>query len=165
MDGILKFAQIEAPTEIFQARVDEKGRLKLPADIQRYLNEVFVLEGSAPKVFLTSLDRRTVRIYPTSVWKQNEILLDQETELSEDAESLVFMAKDLGGTSEIDSQGRVLVPSALRRMLKLENEPVWLNCYKSRINMLGKEVYEEMQAKYLESPIERLRKFERKGLK
>lgn len=165
VDGNLKSTQIEAPTEIFAARVDEKGRLKLPVDIQRYLNEVFVLEGTAPKVFLTSLDRRTIRIYPTSVWKQNEFLLEQETEASEEAESLVFMAKDLGGTSEIDSQGRVLVPAALRRLLNLENEPVWLNCYKSRINLLGKAVYEEMQAKYMENPIERLRKFERKGLK
>ncbi len=165
MEAIAKLTQVEPPTEIFQARVDEKGRLKLPADIQRYLNEVFVLEGSAPKVFITSLDRRTVRIYPTSVWKQNELLLEQDTDASEDAEYMVFMAKDLGGTSEIDGQGRVLVPAALRKLLSLENEPVWLNCYKSRINMLGKAVYEEMQAKYMENTVERLRKFERKGLK
>lgn len=165
MEGNAKLTQVEAPTEIFQARVDEKGRLKLPADIQRYLNEVFVLEGSAPKIFITSLDKRTVRLYPTSLWKQNELLLEEEADSPEDAEDLVFMAKDLGGTSEIDAQGRVLVPAALRREFKLENEPVWLNCYKGRINMMGKAVYEEMQAKYQQSPVERLRKFERKGLK
>jgi DNA-binding transcriptional regulator/RsmH inhibitor MraZ len=93
------------------------------------------------------------------------LLLEQDTDASEDAEYMVFMAKDLGGTSEIDGQGRVLVPAALRKLLSLENEPVWLNCYKSRINMLGKAVYEEMQAKYMENTVERLRKFERKGLK
>lgn len=165
VEGTSRVTHVEPPTEIFQARVDDKGRLKLPADIQRYLNEVFVLEGSVPKVFITSLDRRTVRIYPTSVWKQNELLLEQDADSSEDAEYIVFMAKDLGGTSEVDSQGRILVPAALRRLLNLENEPVWLNCYKSRINMLGREVYEEMQAKYMENTLGRLRQFERKGLK
>ncbi len=165
MEAALRSAHVEPPTEVYQARVDEKGRLKLPADIQRYLSDVFVVQGTDPKVFITTLDGRTVRIYPTSVWKQNELLLEDELESPEEAEDLVFMAKDLGGSSEIDAQGRVLVPSKLRNLMNLENEPVWLNCYKSRINLINREVYEEKQKRYQENPLERLRKFERKGLK
>jgi len=156
---------LEPPLGIYPARVDEKGRLKLPADMQRYLAAVIESDGSEPRVFVTSLDLRIARIYPVSLWKQNEILLEQETDDPGEAEDIAFLAKDLGGSSDIDSQGRVLVPAELRRLLNVEGQPVWLDCYKGRINVYGKEVYEERQRRYRENTLEKLRKLERKGLK
>lgn len=133
--------------------------------MQRYLAAVIESDGSEPRVFVTSLDLRIARIYPVSLWKQNEILLEQETDDPGEAEDIAFLAKDLGGSSDIDSQGRVLVPAELRRLLNIEGQPVWLDCYKGRINVYGKEVYEERQRRYRENTLEKLRKLERKGLK
>jgi len=133
--------------------------------MQRYLAAVIESDGSEPRVFVTSLDLRIARIYPVSLWKQNEILLEQETDDPGEAEDIAFLAKDLGGSSDIDSQGRVLVPAELRRLLNVEGQPVWLDCYKGRINVYGKEVYEERQRRYRENTLEKLRKLERKGLK
>ncbi len=154
----------EPPLGIYPARVDEKGRLKLPSDFQQYLNATFAADGTDARVFITSLDLRIARIYPISVWKQNEMLLAQEKENPEAARRVVFLAKDLGGSSEVDSQGRVLMPAELRKMLNLEGQPVFLDCYKNRISVLSKEVFEEEQRRSREQVRENLLYMEQKGL-
>jgi MraZ protein len=128
----------EPPRGILQARCDEKGRLKLPAAFAQYLAGL-----GEKKVFITTLDERITRIYPISVWKQNEIFF-RSFQADPVAKSDVwFILNDWGADSEIDSQGRVLVPTELRRELSLEGQPVWLYYANGRIDVLSKEVYEE----------------------
>jgi MraZ protein len=150
----------EPPRGIYPARVDEKGRLKLPAVFQQYLTDL-----GEKRVFVTSLDVRIARIYPISVWKENEILFDTTTDDPEAAEDVKFIANDLGADSEIDGQGRVLVPQELRQMLSLENQPVWIECQKGRMNVYGKEVYEDRKRRAYENAADKLRTLEKKGLK
>lgn len=160
MDPENKTTPVEPPRGIYPARVDEKGRLKLPVNFQEYLN------GSGePKVFITSLDIRTARIYPTSVWKENERLLAESTDDPEGAEDIAFMANDLGADSELDAQGRVLVPTELRRLLSLESQQVWLECYQGGINIYNKEVYEERQRRSRENLAAKVATFKKKGLR
>lgn len=152
---------VDPPRGFFAARVDEKGRLKLPAAFQQYLKDL-----GEPKVFVTTLDISTVRIYPISVWKQNEKFFDElAIEDPETAENVAFLADHFGGDSEVDGQGRVLVPQELRQKLGLENQPVWLQVYKGRINAFGKEEYEKRMERALANPVENVRKLERKGLR
>ena len=153
-------AKVEAPQSIIQAHVDDKGRLKVPKAIQKYLSD---LEDD--KFFVTSLDLRIIRLYPMSVWKENMELLEKATDAAEDAEDIAFIAKDLGQDCEPDSQGRLLLPAELRRMLGLENQPVWLDCYKGRINVYGKEIYEERRKRALDHLSDKLQRLERKGLR
>lgn len=116
-------------------------------------------------MFITSLDVRTARIYPTSVWKENEKLLAESNDDPEGAEDISFMANDLGADSELDGQGRVLVPTELRRLLNLESQPVWLECYQGGINIYNKEVYEERQRRSRENLAAKLAAFKKKGLR
>jgi MraZ protein len=153
-------APVEPPRGTYQARVDEKGRLKLPAVFQQYLTDL-----GETKVFVTSLDVRIARIYPISVWKENEILFEAASDDPEAVEDVAFIANDLGADSDIDSQGRVLVPTELRRMLGIENQPVWLDCYKGRINVYGKDVYEQRKARALTNSGDKLKALERLGFK
>jgi MraZ protein len=153
-------APVEPPRGTYQARVDEKGRLKLPAVFQQYLTDL-----GETKVFATSLDVRIARIYPISVWKENEILFEAASDDPEAVEDVAFIANDLGADSDIDSQGRVLVPTELRRMLGIENQPVWLDCYKGRINVYGKDVYEQRKARALTNSGDKLKALERLGFK
>jgi transcriptional regulator MraZ len=151
---------VEAPRGIYPARVDEKGRLKLPAPFQQYLGSL-----GEQKVFITSFDVHTARIYPISVWRDNENFFDDFAEDPETAEDVAFMANDLGADSELDGQGRLLVPQELRRSLGIENQPVWLDCYKGRINVYSKQVYEERKSRASQGLAEKVRALEKKGLK
>ena len=81
------------------------------------------------------------------------------------AEDVAYIAKYFGGDSEIDAQGRVLVPAELRRKLALESQPVWLDCYQGRINIAGKGVHEARYHRAVANLGEKVKTLEKKGLK
>ena len=151
---------MEPPHSIAQARVDDKGRLKLPAEFLEYLKKLGV-----DKVFITTLDRQLARIYPISVWKANENLFADAGDLAESAEDVAYVAKVFGGDSEIDAQGRVLMPAALRRVIEIESQPVFLDCYNGRINVAGKAVHEARYHRAMANLGEKVKTLEKKGLK
>jgi MraZ protein len=160
MDESTKVAVAEPPHSIAQARVDDKGRLKLPAEFLEYLKKLGVA-----KVFITTVDLRLARIYPTSVWNANEILFDDAGELAEQAEDIANIAKYYGGDSEIDSQGRVLMPAELRKALDLESQPVWLDVYHGRINVAGRKVHEERMERARANLADKVKALEKRGFK
>jgi MraZ protein len=153
-------SNVEPPHSIAQARVDDKGRLKLPAEFLEYLKKLGV-----DKVFITTVDRELARIYPISVWKANEFLFANAGDLAELAEDVAYVAKVFGGDSEIDAQGRVLMPAALRRELALESQTVFLDCYNGRINVAGKSVHDERIHRAMANLGEKVKTLEKKGLK
>jgi MraZ protein len=158
--GVEGGVPVEPPHSIAQARIDDKGRLKLPAEFLEYLKKLGV-----DKVFITTMDRELARIYPISVWKANEILFANSGDLAELAEDVAYVAKFFGGDSEIDAQGRVLMPAALRRELELESQTVFLDCYNGRINVAGKDVHEERINRAMANLGEKVKTLEKKGLK
>lgn len=160
MDDLNKAAVVEAPHSIAQARVDDKGRLKLPAEFVEYLKKLEVT-----KVFITTVDLRLARIYPSSVWNTNENFCENAGELSEEAEDVANIAKYYGGDSEIDAQGRVLMPAELRKELELESQPVWLDVYHGRINVANKKVHEERMQRARVNLTDKLKALEKKGFK
>ena len=150
----------EAPRGFLSARVDEKGRLKLPSAIAQYLAGL-----GENRVFVTTLNGSTARIYPLSAWRQAETILEEAGEDADVREDVAFIAYHFGADSDIDPQGRVLVPTDLRRALKLENEQVFLRCFKQRIDVIGREVYEQRLAKAMEGLGDKLQSLEKKGLR
>ena len=153
-------AVVEPPRGTFSARVDDKGRLKLPSNIQGFLESF-----GTKKVFVTTLDTTTAKIYPISEWKANEILLASELESPEEAEDIALIANHFGGDAEMDAQGRVLVPAELRRLLGIEDQQVWLDVHRSVINIYSGAVYEERKARALAGLAGKITKFKGKGLK
>jgi MraZ protein len=151
---------VEAPRGFLSARVDEKGRLKLPSSIVQYL------EGFGErKVFITTLNGATARIYPISVWRETERLLEEPGDDTETKEDIAFIAYHFGADDEMDGQGRVLVPTELRRSLKFESEQVYLRCFKRRIDIIGREVYEQRLARAMDGAGDKLGSLEKKGLR
>lgn len=159
MGDEVNFPDVEHPRGIYPARIDDKGRLKLPVDFQRYLTQT-----GSEKVFVTSFDERIARIYSIPVWKEIETLLRTSGEDAESAEDLWFAANDLGGDSELDGQGRLLMPAELRRALGIENQSVHLQHYKGHIRLYSDAVYEQMKQRSRADREEKLRTFEKKGL-
>ena len=150
----------EAPRGFHAARVDEKGRLKLPAAIAEYVARL-----GDQQVFVTTVNGSTARIYPISVWRHNEILLEEAGEDTDLKEDVAFIAYHFGADSDVDAQGRVLVPAELRRSLRLEGEQVFLRCFKQRIEVIGKDVYEQRLSKAMSGLDAKVQDLEKKGLR
>lgn len=150
----------EPPLGIFQARCDDKGRLKLPANFSEYLKKLGV-----EKVFITTVDMKLARIYPRTVWESNQNLFENAGEDAEIAQDVAFIANLYGADSEIDGQGRVLMPAELRRALDIEAQPVWLDYYNGRINVFGKRIYEERMQRAVVNLGDKVKTLEKRGLK
>ena len=160
-DEIQKPAAGEPPRGFFAAHVDEKGRLKLPVDIQTFLGGF-----GDEKLFVTSLDGRIAKIYPISVWKENEKVLEDLAKQDPDAaEALAFMANDFGADGKVDPQGRVMLPTDLRRTLALENQEVRLDCSPSFVSVYSSAEYEARKRQAQEGLASKLKTAKMNGFK
>jgi MraZ protein len=151
--------QNEAPNGMYPARVDDKGRLKLPVGFQQFFAGL-----TEKKLFVTSLDRRIGQIYPIANWRETKKFLYGQKENSKAAGRIAFNAQDLGADSEMDNQGRVLLPPEMRRELGIENQSVRLFHYKSRIEILSEAIYQERKLQATESAEADLETLEVAGL-
>lgn len=150
---------VEPPRGMYPARLDDKGRLKLPAGFQQFFAAL-----REKKLFVTSLDRRIAQIYPMAVWRENEKFFDSYREDPRIARNVAFNAADLGSESEMDAQGRILFSPELRRELGIENQPVKLFAYKSRIEVLSEKLYEERKREAAQTAADDVSKLEAAGL-
>lgn len=151
---------VEAPRGTLSGRVDEKGRLKLPAALAQYLDGF-----GERKVFVTTLNTSTALIYPISVWRGTEALLQEPGDDADLRADVAFIANHYGEDTEIDAQGRVLLPTTLRRDLELERDDVHLLCFKQRIEIFGSKVYAERLQAAKSGLGEKLKALEKKGLR
>jgi MraZ protein len=156
-----KASPVEPPRGFFTAHVDEKGRLKLPVDVQTFLGGF-----GDDTLFVTSIDDRIARIYPISVWKGNEKILEQlATEDPDAADSLSFVTNDYGAEAKVDPQGRLTLPTDLRRALAIENQEVRLDCSQSAINVYSKAEYEARKRQAREKLADKLKVAKLRGFK
>ena len=144
---------------MFPARLDDKGRMKLPVAFQTYFNSL-----PEKKLFVTSLDRRIAQIYPIAAWRENEKFFENYRDDPEAAESIWFNANDLGLEAEADNQGRITFNPELRRDLDMENTPLHMYAYHGRVEVLTEAIYQERRQK-AKSVSEQVRILERAGLK
>lgn len=99
------------------AKVDEKGRLKLPAAFRaiiqfKYGNEFFV----------TSLRGESVRIYPMKVWLGIEERLAQASSLNPPVMRFMNAVNYYGQITAMDAQGRILIHPLLREKTDAKGE-------------------------------------------
>ena len=144
---------------MYPGRLDDKGRLKVPATFQQYFNAL-----REKKLFVTSLDRRIAQIYPIAVWRQNEKFFDTYRDDPRIARNIAFNANDLGAEAEMDGQGRILFPPELRRELGMENQPIRLYAYRGRIEVLSEQLYEQRKQEAAQMAAEDVAKLESAGL-
>jgi MraZ protein len=100
-------------------RVDEKGRLKLPAEFKRLVDERY-----GTQFYITSKDGRSAEIYPLQEWQKIEEKLAQIPSLNPAKKKFLNRVNYYGQMSEMDTQGRVLLPQILRESAKLGGDVV-----------------------------------------
>jgi MraZ protein len=91
------------------ARIDDKGRLKVPNSFRSLLQKEFGRE-----LFVTSLTGESVRIYPLPIWVELERKLAQVPSTHPARVRFQDRVNFYGQTAEIDIQGRVLIHQRLR---------------------------------------------------
>lgn len=102
----------------YQASIDDKGRLKLPARLREQLTNWYGNE-----VFITSFDPSELRLYPLSVWEAFETKFLAQPSLNPLVQRLMEHA-NYGQEEVVDNQGRVLIPALLREAVGINGEVV-----------------------------------------
>jgi MraZ protein len=154
-------SQVKPPLGRYPARLDDKGRLKLPAVFQEYLSSF-----PERKVFVTSLDGRIGKLYPISAWRANEKeVFEGYTEDPEALQDLLFNAQDLGSEAEMDAQGRITVNPELRKELDLQGQELHLFAYKNHVEILTEALYQERKLRARPKAADNVRKLEMAGMK
>jgi MraZ protein len=113
----------------YQTRVDDKFRLKLPADFKRLVDDDY-----GPVFYITSQDGKRAQLWPMKVWEAYEAKIVQLEESDPDREDFLNVTSYYGQTVEMDSQGRVLLPQVIRQTAKLTGE----------VNVLGMQTILEV---------------------
>ncbi len=90
-------------------RVDEKGRLKLPADFKRVVEEKY-----GTQFYITSRDGKDAEIFPMQEWEKIEQKLADIPSFNPAKKKFLDYVNYYGQATEMDAQGRVLLPQILR---------------------------------------------------
>ncbi|MFN7964750.1 MAG: division/cell wall cluster transcriptional repressor MraZ [Acidobacteriota bacterium] len=91
--------------------VDEKGRMKIPA---RFLDRFKAVSADDSRIMTTSLDGKTIWVFPLPAWEELESRLVGLASTDEAVESFAQTVNYWGRESQLDAQGRVLIHPLLR---------------------------------------------------
>ena len=94
----------------YTARIDSKGRLKVPTPFRRQIEEKHGTE-----VYVTSLTGESVRIYPLPEWESIEQRLQLLPSMDPARRKFLDRTNYYGQQSTLDAQGRVLIHPLLRK--------------------------------------------------
>ncbi len=98
-------------------RVDEKGRLKVPAEFKRVIDEKY-----GQQFYITSLDGKVAQIYPFEEWERIEQKLASLSTFNPTKKKFLSRVNYWGQQVEMDGQGRLLIPQLLRENAEIKGE-------------------------------------------
>lgn len=99
------------------AKVDEKGRLKIPAAFKQLLEA-----QNDTQFYITSQDGKSAEIWPLREWEKREAQLADYSTLNDAVRKYLNMTSYFGQQAEIDNQARLLLPQILRGKASLDSE-------------------------------------------
>src|SRR6185295_17544435 len=98
----------------YTVRMDDKGRIKLPAAYRRYIDEHWGIE-----FYVTSLTGECARLYPIAVWLEIEEKLKSKGTMDRAVRKFLDRTNYWGQMAEADAQGRILIHPLLRSNAQL----------------------------------------------
>jgi MraZ protein len=111
------------------AKVDEKGRLKLPSAFKQLVDAANVTQ-----FYVTSTDGKSAEIWPLPEWEKREEQLAEASDMDDAVKKYLNRTSYYGQQVEIDSQARLLLPQILRNSAQLDAE----------VTVFGMRVYLEV---------------------
>ena len=101
------------------AKIDDKGRLKIPTDFRRIFDEEY-----GPELFVTSIQGDCALIYPLSVWEGIEERLRAMPSTNRTRNRFLERVNYFGQQVRFDAQGRLVIPQILRDSAGMQGEVV-----------------------------------------
>jgi MraZ protein len=100
----------------YQGTVDEKGRVKIPAD---FLAE---LRKAGTKFYVTSVTGNRTHVYPMKKWEEIERRLAKLSSHNPTRRKFLERTNYYGQVVEMDGQGRILIPPVLRESAEMKGD-------------------------------------------
>jgi MraZ protein len=119
------------------AKVDEKGRLKLPAAFKQLMDA-----ASVTQFYVTSVDGKSAEIWPLPEWEKREAQLADSSTMDDAVRKYLNLTSYYGQQVEMDSQARLLLPQILRGSAKLDAE-VTVFGMRTYLEVHNREVFEK----------------------
>lgn len=101
------------------AKIDDKGRLKLPTQFRRYVDERY-----GPEMFVTSVLGDKALLYPLGVWEEIESKLVAMPSTDPVKSRYLERVSYFGQQVKLDAQGRLVLPQILRESADMSGEVV-----------------------------------------
>ncbi|HSS75865.1 MAG TPA: division/cell wall cluster transcriptional repressor MraZ [Thermoanaerobaculia bacterium] len=101
------------------AKIDDKGRLKIPTDFRRLLEDRW-----GPELFVTSVQGESALLYPLPVWEEIEQRLSSMASTDVTRVRYLERVNYYGQQVRLDVQGRILIPQILRESASVSGDVV-----------------------------------------
>lgn len=101
------------------AKIDDKGRLKIPTDFRRLIEEKY-----GPDLFVTSVVGDSALVYPLPVWEEIEAKLAALPSTDRTKVRYLERVSYFGQQGALDVQGRILIPQLLREAAGMNGDVV-----------------------------------------
>jgi transcriptional regulator MraZ len=118
-------------------RVDEKGRLKVPAEFKKVIDEKY-----GTQFYITSLDGKVAQVYPFEEWEQIEQKLAGLSTFNPTKKKFLSRTNYWGQQVEMDGQGRLLLPQLLREAAQIKGEVAVVG-YQKYLEVRNLEAYRQ----------------------
>jgi MraZ protein len=101
------------------AKIDDKGRLKIPTEFRRVIEERY-----GPELFVTSIEGDSAWLYPLPVWEELEARLAAMPSTDRARGRYLERANIYGQQGRLDNQGRLVIPQILRESAGMAGDVV-----------------------------------------
>jgi MraZ protein len=125
------------------AKIDDKGRLKIPTGFRRVLEDHYGRE-----VFITSVVGDSVLLYPLKVWEDFEKRLATLPSTDSTKRRYLERVSYYGQQAQLDGQGRVVVPQLLRESADMAGEVI----VSGRLDHLEVWNHERLRKRFADQP-------------
>jgi MraZ protein len=125
------------------AKIDEKGRLKLPSAFKQLVDVANVTQ-----FYVTSSDGKSAEIWPLPEWEKREEQLADASTFDDAVKKYLNLTSYYGQQVEMDNQARLLLPQILRTSARLDAE-VTIHGMRTYLEVHNREAFEKNLAENL----------------
>jgi len=97
--------------------IEKSGRIRLPVSLRKSIEEKYGRE-----VFITSLDGKSIHIFPVPEWKKMTSIENNKAFKNQAIKTFALRINRMGVMREIDRWGRILIHKELRDKVNLQGK-------------------------------------------
>ena len=134
----------------FEHAIDDKGRTSLPARFRD------VLGGESILLVTPALGDACLDVYPEKEWKKLEAKLAEKNAFDQEVIDFTRFYVSAAVECELDKQGRILIPPALRTHARLDKSALWLG-HGHRVELWSQEEWGALSKQKTQAELRELR--------